>query len=183
MQKYFLSPQSHAYVPSAAAIVLRVRKLAEAYVTKGLPVILTQHINTEEDAKLMRSWWKDLLTKGSPMSELIDALRGLEAVHVLKKCQYDAFYGTPLESMLHAEGVERVVICGVMTHLCCESTARSAFIRGFQVFFTIDGTATYTEDFHRATLLNLAHGFATPVLIDTVLHALEDLPKEGALCP
>lgn len=55
-----------------------------------------------------------------------------------------------------------------MTHLCCETTARSAFIRGFDVFFTIDGTATYNEDFHFGTLYNLAHGFAVPLLIDEI---------------
>jgi isochorismate hydrolase len=45
-------------------------------------------------------------------------------------------------------------------------------VRGFEVFFTIDGTATYREDFHRATLLNLAHGVATPVLVDEILAQL-----------
>jgi isochorismate hydrolase len=58
-----------------------------------------------------------------------------------------------------------------MTHLCCETTARSAFMRGFEVFFTIDGTATYNEEHHWAALLNLAHGFATPVLVDEVVSA------------
>jgi isochorismate hydrolase len=60
-----------------------------------------------------------------------------------------------------------------MTHLCCETTARSAFIHGFEVFFTIDGTATYTEAHHRATLLNLANGFATPVLVAELLAACQ----------
>jgi len=66
-----------------------------------------------------------------------------------------------------------VVICGVMTHLCCETTARSAFMRGFEVFFTVDGTATYTEAFHRASLLNLSHGFAVPVLVENILEKLD----------
>jgi len=51
-------------------------------------------------------------------------------------------------------------------------TARSAFMRGFEVFFTIDGTATYNEGFHQATLLNLAHGFAKPVLVSELLARL-----------
>jgi isochorismate hydrolase len=60
-----------------------------------------------------------------------------------------------------------------MTHLCCETTARSAFVRGFEVFFTIDGTATYNQGFHLGTLVNLSHGFATPVLASEILSTLE----------
>ena len=97
---------------------------------------------------------------------------------VLDKSQYDAFYQTSLEGHLRAEGVTQVVICGVMTHLCCETTARSAFTRGFQVFFTVDGTATYNMDHHRATLVNLSHGFAVPVLVKDMVSAIGD-SREG----
>ncbi len=76
--------------------------------------------------------------------------------------------GTSLEQELRSRGVEQVVVTGVMTHLCCETTARTAFVRGFEVFFCVDGTATYTEAFQRASLLNLAHGFALPVLCEEI---------------
>jgi isochorismate hydrolase len=92
----------------------------------------------------------------------------------IRKTRYDAFFDTPLESLLNEEEIHQVVIGGLMTHLCCETTARSAFMRGFEVFFLVDGTATYTEDFHRASLLNLAHGFATPILVAEILEALGD---------
>jgi isochorismate hydrolase len=49
----------------------------------------------------------------------------------------------------------------------------SAFQRGFEVYFLVDGTATYSEQFHRATLLNLSHGFAVPVLTSEILKDLE----------
>ena len=93
---------------------------------------------------------------------------------VLKKSQYDAFYDTSLEDVLKKNRVSQVVICGVMTHLCCETTARSAFMRGFEVFFTVDGTATYNKNFHLATLLNLSHGFATPTLVNELLTSLRN---------
>jgi bifunctional isochorismate lyase/aryl carrier protein len=90
----------------------------------------------------------------------------------LHKGQYDAFHETPLMDTLTEKDVRQIVICGVMTHLCCETTARSAFVRGIDVFFAIDGTATYNEAFHRATLLNLSHGFAQPVLIEEIIAGL-----------
>ena len=56
-----------------------------------------------------------------------------------------------------------------MANLCCESTARAAFMRGFEVFFTIDGTAANNKDFHMASLLNLSYGFAIPILTKEIL--------------
>jgi isochorismate hydrolase len=68
--------------------------------------------------------------------------------------------------------VEQLVITGVTTHLCCESTARSAFMRGFAVFMAIDGTATLNRELHLASLRALAHGFAVPLLVSDLLAAL-----------
>jgi len=90
------------------------------------------------------------------------------------KSQYDAFYDTNLHEILRKNNIEQVIITGVMTHLCCETTARSAFIRGYNVFFPIDGTATYNEDFHNATLTNLAHGFANITLINNLMQVFND---------
>jgi nicotinamidase-related amidase len=171
MQKYFLSDSSHAYVPSAQAIVPGIKDLIKAYSTKGLPIVFTQHLNSPQNARLMAKWWRDLIREEDPLSGIIDEL-DLSSGIVLKKSQYDAFYETPLADILSKNEVTQVVICGVMTNLCCETTARSAFVRGFAVFFPIDGTATYNEEFHRATLLNLSQGFATPVLVKEILTAL-----------
>ena len=171
MQKYFLQADSHAYIPSAPAIIPGINRLIQSYAGQGLPVVFTQHVNTPRDARMMGNWWYDEITESSSLSQItaeLDSSRGI----LLRKSQYDAFYQTDLAELLRARAVKQVVICGVMTHLCCETTARSAFVRGFEVFFTIDGTATYGENFHRATLLNLGHGVATLVLVDEILTQL-----------
>lgn len=171
MQRYFLEDSSHACIPAAKAIVPGIAKLTQAYFEDGLPIVFTRHLNSDADAEMMSRWWTDLIREGDPASELIPELDLSRGV-VLEKSQYDAFHQTPLEGMLRQKGVTQVVICGVMAHLCCETTARSAFMRGFEVYFVIDGTATHAEAFHRATLLNLAHGFAIPVLVEEVLAIL-----------
>jgi len=163
MQIYFFDSDSHAFIPSAAAITPEIRALIETYKQNNLPVIFTRHINTPDNAGMMAKWWRDLILADNPHSEIIPELDTAKAI-VIVKSQYDAFYGTALKEMLDSNQVEQLVICGVMTHLCCESTARAAFTRGYEVFFTIDGTATYNEEHQRATLLNLSHGFATLVL-------------------
>lgn len=172
MQGYFLAKSSHAYIPSAPAIIPGIIELCNAYRVKSLPTIFTQHVNSSQDAMLMATWWRELIHPEDPRSAIISQFR-TDGTIIIKKSQYDAFYKTELEELLKARSVKQLVICGVMTHLCCETTARSAFVRGFEVYFTIDGTATYNERFHRAALLNLAHGVATPVLIEEIRAALE----------
>ncbi len=171
MQTYFLEPSSHAYVPSAEAILPLIRESAQAYSARGLPLVYTQHLNSDRDAGLMQHWWREMITADHPLGAIAPSL-DLSSGIVLRKSQYDAFYRTPLEDLLRRRAVSQLVLCGVMTHLCCETTARSAFVRGFEVFFPIDGTATYNRALHRASLLNLAHGFATLVFMREILAAL-----------
>jgi len=163
MQKFFVEDSSHACIPSARAIIPNINRLISLFKQFNLPVIFTKHINTNENAGLMGIWWKDVLAKESPYSEIIDDINTSDGI-VIEKTQYDAFYGTDLENLLKEKNIKYILITGVMAHLCCETTARSAFIRGFQPLFVVDATATYNEDFHASTILNLAHGFALPVL-------------------
>jgi isochorismate hydrolase len=168
MQDFFLDVDSHAYIPSAQDIFPKLKKLRETYANLGLPLVWTRHLNTDSDAANMSRWWRDIITAEHPLSRIsseFDTSYG----KIIEKTQYDAFYKTNLEEYLQKRDVEQIVISGVMTHLCCETTARSAFVRGFEVFFLIDGTAAYNEDYHRATLRNLGYGFANLLLCDEIL--------------
>ena len=168
MQRYFLDETSHAFIPSAPAIIPRIQSLQSTFINRHLPVIHTRHMNTPQNAGLMNSWWKELMIETNPLSEITADIQNNYAA-VFIKSQYDAFYKTDLEQWLIGKHISQVVITGVMTHLCCETTARSAFMRGFQVFFTVDATATYNRQFHQASLLNLTHGFAVPVLCEQLI--------------
>lgn len=171
MQVYFLDSYSHACIPSGLAIVPALKALISAYRSLGLPVIFTRHVNSAEDARMMTVWWRELLDADSPLSQIVPELDPGESP-VIQKTQYDAFFGTGLDAILRQSGVRQVLVSGVMTHLCCETTARSAFMHGYEVLFLVDGTATYNSAFHQAACLNLSHGFATPTLSDDVLSAL-----------
>ena len=172
MQKYFLREDSHAFVPSATAIIPGINKLITTFVENERPIVATRHINTPEDAGMMAKWWRDLINPQTAYSHYDNIVKTPNTIFI-NKTQYDAFIDSSLEDVLRQRNIEQVVTCGVMTHLCCESTARSAFMRGFEVFFTVDGTATYNEELHRASLLTLSHGFAVPVLINELLVAME----------
>ena len=84
--------------------------------------------------------------------------------------------------MLAKRRIRRLVISGLVAHLCCETTARAAFVRGFAVVFAVDATAAYDAEFHLATLRNLAHGFATLATREEIVAALAPpaTPASGA---
>ncbi len=172
MQNFFLDINSHAFVPSAEAIIPKIKLLSNTLLNSGSDIIFTRHINTIENSQNMGTWWRDILTKSDKLSEINKDVF-IENSSIIIKSQYDAFYNTDLEKTLHNKGISQIIISGVMTHLCCETTARSAFIRGFDVFFGIDLTATYNKDFHLSSLINLSHGFATPVLCNDIISNLK----------
>jgi isochorismate hydrolase len=177
LQDYFLDAHSHAYIPSAAAIIPGINKLIDAYAQHDLQIFFTRHINDIHNSAMMSRWWRDLITADNPLSQIsadIDTSRGA----IIEKSQYDAFYQSDLYQTLQVRGITQIVITGVMTHLCCETTARAAFTRGLEVFFPIDGTATYHEAYHRASLQNLGHGFAVLTTIAQLLDQINGVADD-----
>ena len=173
MQNYFLDPGSHAFVPSAPAIIPGITKLITAYEGSKRLVVLTRHVNDSSNAGKMATWWRDMIVDANPLSQISRHFDSADK-HVLLKNQYDAFLDTGLEELLKRESIEHVVICGLMTHLCCETLYLDdhALIRG--QCSIVDGSATYNREYHQASLLNLSHGFAVLVLVNEVLTLLEN---------
>ena len=173
MQKYFLDHSSHAFIPSAPAIVSNVGRLCQAYTEMKLPVIFTRHLNSARDAGLMTLWWKELIQEEDPLSGLLPDFQGENPI-VLNKSRYDAFMDSPLDEMLRKRHVKQLVIGGVMANVCCESTARSAFQKGYEVFFLVDGTAAYNESFHLASLWNLGFAFAELAMTEGICRKMKE---------
>ena len=55
-------------------------------------------------------------------------------------------------------GVDTVVVSDVMTKICCETTAWSAFINNFNIIFPVDGSATTMQEYQEAILMNIKLG-------------------------
>jgi len=77
------------------------------------------------------------------------------ALLVIDKHRYDAFYNTQLDTALRnvrgPNGVDTVIIIGTVTNICCESTARSAFMRDYKVAFVGDANGGLDQASHDAT--------------------------------
>ena len=164
MQGLFLDKTSHSYLPLSESIIDNVRALVQAYRERSLPIIFTRHATKRsESAGAMGRWWGDVVRDGDEAGEIDPRFAPKKGEKVIRKTRYSAFIGTDLEKHLRAHSVSSIVITGVMTHLCCESTAREAFMRDFDAFLVVDGTASKTEDLHVSSIKTLADGFAIPV--------------------
>jgi nicotinamidase-related amidase len=74
---------------------------------------------------------------------LIDGLVPRDGEPVITKTSINAFTTTSLQQRLTAQGIREMLICGMRTEQCCETTARVASDLGFDVTFAIDATATF----------------------------------------
>ena len=155
MQKYFISPGSHAYIPAGETIIENLNDLVEFFYKNKASVIYTRTVQEEGDEGVMDEWWNDIIREG-PSSGL-DPRMNVKG-DVMIKPRYSSFHRTDLDQKL--EGVKNIVIGGVMTDICCATTARDAFVRDYRVLFLADGTATATEQTHVSTLKALCHGIA-----------------------
>jgi nicotinamidase-related amidase len=122
------------------------------------PVIYTKHVHHPDkiDVGILGSWWEGMCVEGSEESEIIEDIQPTIHEKIILKHRYSAFYNTDLETILRCMKIEDLVICGIMTNMCCESTARDAYYRDYRVFFLSDATGSINEEMHLATLLNLA---------------------------
>jgi nicotinamidase-related amidase len=171
-QNYFLQTESHAFISSAPAIIPNIKILIEFFRKYNRPVIFTKHTNTTENGYSMGYWWKDILKEDSLMAELYGSLTSPDDI-IIDKHQYDAFYQTRLNEILEENNVVYPVICGVMTNLCCETTVRTAFVKGFRPVLPFDATVAYNRLFHIATFRNLSFGFSPLMTTTEVINKLQ----------
>ncbi len=118
--------------PEAAA--KKAYELLQCFREHGGRHIHIQHISLKPDAAFF--------IKGDSGSDIHDIVSHFEGEPIVYKHYPNAFRETNLLEMLREWGVGRVVICGMMTHMCVDATARAAADLGFEVLIAEDACAT-----------------------------------------
>jgi ureidoacrylate peracid hydrolase len=95
-------------------------------------------------------------------------IRPLPHEVIVTKHRYGAFESSDLDLVLRSQGIRTVIMTGVATNVCVETTARQAFLRDYYVVFTSDCTATYSQAEHDATPHNIDAFFGAVVTADEV---------------
>jgi len=104
--------------------------------------------------------------------ELVPHMDARPDDYILDKNRYSAFYNTNLEVILRGLAVDTLVICGVTTEICVESTVRDAYFRDFKVLVPEDAVAAMDVVRHEGTLLTIQYGFGTVTTTAAVIELL-----------
>ncbi|HID93079.1 MAG TPA: cysteine hydrolase [bacterium (Candidatus Stahlbacteria)] len=174
MQNFFLDPKSPTFVEGGLAIIPNVQKLIQAFRLNNRPVIYTAHVHksAELDGGILAWWWQGICIEGTPEAKIHPDIAPLPEEKVIYKRRYSAFYNTELDVVLRCLKIEDIVVSGIMTNICCESTTRDAYFRDYRIFFIADATGSVNEELHLATLKNVAFGFAYVATIDEIMEQI-----------
>lgn len=142
--------------------------------SRGLPVIFIQHISTRPGASFF--------LPGTPGCEIHQSVAVLPSETIFQKHYPNSFRDTPLLDALRGLAVERLVICGMMTHMCIDATVRAAYDLGFENRLAADACATKDLSYngqlipaasvHASFLAALNGTFARVMAADAVLEDL-----------
>ncbi len=114
-----------------------------------------------------------VLVRGSWGAQIIEELTPYETDHVVMKKAYGAFFQSPLDRVLRNLGIKTLVMTGIATNFCVETTSREAVAYGYNVILVSDATATYDLEGHQATLKVIAAGFGDVMNTEDVMKLLQ----------
>ncbi|MEM7523343.1 MAG: isochorismatase family cysteine hydrolase [Pseudomonadota bacterium] len=200
MQRDFIEPGGFGAalgndVSPLGAIVPTVRRLLDAARAAGLMIVHTRECHApdlsdcppakrDRGAPSLRIGDEGpmgrILIAGEPGAEIVPELRPLGDEIVLDKPGKGAFYGTPLGETLANGDVTHLILAGVTTEVCVQSTMREANDRGYDGLLAEDATESYFPAFKAATLEMIRAqggivGWTAPT--DAILSALEETSK------
>ncbi|KAL2041584.1 hypothetical protein N7G274_005966 [Stereocaulon virgatum] len=157
----------HVFLNMTSTALPNILKLIDHFAAKSLPILFTQHGHSKEELtppyknQLVRKWGPNgSIHTGSKDWELIPEVAiKAKGNPIVAKNTYDAFIDTNLAEILKEKKVERLVACGVMTDCCCDTTARSAFNRGYETWLVKDACGSANETQHEAGLQGFGFAF------------------------
>jgi len=196
MQRDFLEPEGFGDalgndVSRLQAIVPTVKQLLEAFRAQRLPIFHTieGHLPDLSDCPLSKQKRGQgklrigdvgpmgrILVLGEPGNAIIPELKPLPDEKVITKPGKGAFYHTKLDSLLREQKITHLIVTGVTTEVCVQTTMREANDRGFECLLVEDATESYFLEFKQSTLEMIRAqggivGWTAPAM--SVLQALE----------
>ena len=156
-------------ISPVAPMVARLKSLIEAARQAGVLIVFVRTIYDEP--VLSPALAEQYSRRGYPNSICLTGTRGAEfygdigpkenSPHeiLVTKHRYSAFWGSSIDLVLRTNGIRTVVLTGIATEVCVESTARDAFFKDYQVVVPEDCVGCYSEDRQQAALVVIARSF------------------------
>ncbi|MEK7783501.1 MAG: isochorismatase family cysteine hydrolase [Candidatus Binatota bacterium] len=191
VQNDFVSPKGSAAqrgddVNAAQAMVPRLTRLIEEARRVGLTIVYirTTHSEwTDTPSWIYRkSQEKTLSTcrEGTWGAEFYDGISPLPDERVVIKHRYSAFINTDLNTVLKAKGIESVLVTGVATNVCVETTTRDAYMFDYYVTMVEDCAAAYEPRLHEGTLENIRRHFGLVASSREIIESWQGLKQKKA---
>jgi nicotinamidase-related amidase len=186
LQNAFIRPGDVFANVHASDILPNVNRLAAALRLAGGHVIWTRQTIASDPPRAHPAWHfdssnpsvrkaMDALADGADGHRLHEALAVDAADTVMNKYRYSAFIqnASDIDAHLRARNADTLIIAGTLTNVCCESSARDAYMLGYRILFASDATAAITDAEHNASLLNLCLNFADVRTTDELIALAE----------
>lgn len=140
----WIDPNSDYYVGDIKELIERTKRLINYCREKNYKIIFTRHIELESDGAFR---------EGTKNVEVISGLKREETDVVITKNKISPFYQTDLDKQL--EGVEEVVVCGILTNLCVRSFVEEAYDRDFEITVIKDCCVAFDNETQEFTFKDL----------------------------
>ena len=135
----------------------------------GVPIVYIQAVYNSDDNRYLSDVWLEhaerrrgglytripLCKEGSWGAEVIDEIAPQPDDFIIQKHRYSAFIDTPLQQLLRNGGIRTILVTGVGTNGCVESTARDGFMLDFYTVTVADCCSTYWPEQHKSSLRDL----------------------------
>lgn len=192
VQNDFCSPEGAAAkggnnVTGAKEMVPTLLHLIEEARKVDLPIVYIQTTHSEwTDSP---SWLyrrpdgrkPETCREGSWGAEFFEGISPLPHERIVIKHRYSAFINTDLNTVLKARGVESVLVTGVATNVCVETTARDAFMFDYYVTMVEDCAAAYDLQMHEATLKNMRNHFGAVASSQEIISTWQHIQPKKAV--
>jgi len=153
-----------ADVTAALRAVKQAEQLAQAARAAGVQLVFTRSIARPKIIEPLLDEAKSRRGEQDRPRLCVEGTRGAEFVGpqprhgelVVSKHRYSIFHGTGLDAALKAKNIDTLVISGLTTECCVQSSVWAAFERRFHIFIAEDACAAYEDDLHQGALKAMA---------------------------
>jgi ureidoacrylate peracid hydrolase len=173
-------------VTPMASVAPKLQRLIGEARTSGVPIIFVRNIYASEQgwylsdvslSQIKRTlkglhYTVPLCKKGTWGWDYFGQVRPQEGDCEVFKHRYDSFIDTDLDLILRSKGIRTLIVCGVTTNVCVESTTRHAYFLDYYCVVPDDCVAAYGDDLHKMALKNIDFLFGEVAGSDRIIEIL-----------
>ncbi|KQT55217.1 MULTISPECIES: N-carbamoylsarcosine amidohydrolase [unclassified Aureimonas] len=172
--KAYTTEGAPLFAPGVVEAVAKTPALLEAARASGVPVVHTNILYHAPGCADGGVWVKKApvmtaMVAGNPLAEFCEGVEPLSTEPVFTKQYASAFFGTSLAPMLHAQGIDTVILAGCSTSGCIRASAVDAVQHGFRTIVVRDCVGDRHEGPHEANLFDIDSKYGDVVSLDETL--------------